>query len=89
MKSILGALTVVLFSTVLQALAGDLSNIRGVGMGRTMNASSRGVDALGINPANIAIPDQGNFELNLGPTGVQREHGILNYRTVPGIFHWS
>jgi hypothetical protein len=44
-----------------------------------MNASSRGVDALGINPANIAIPDQGNFELNLGPTGVRVSTEVLNY----------
>ena len=33
MKSNLYALMIVLFSAVLQAIAGDLSDIRGVGMG--------------------------------------------------------
>jgi len=79
MKSNLYTLTIILFSVVLQALAGDLSNIRGVGMGRTMNASSRGIDALGVNPANIAIPDQGNFNLNLAPFGLHVNTELLNY----------
>jgi hypothetical protein len=79
MKSNLCALTIILFSVVLQVLAGDLSNIRGVGMGRTMNASSRGIDALGVNPANIAIPDQGNFNLNLAPFGLHVNTELLNY----------
>ncbi len=80
MKSNLSALTFFLFSVVLHTtLAGDLSDIRGVGMGRTMNAVSRGVDALGINPANIAIPDQGNFNLNLAPTGICMSTELLTY----------
>jgi hypothetical protein len=80
MKSNLSVLTIVLFSLVLHtALAGDLSNIRGVGMGRTMNAASRGIDALGINPANIAIPDQGNFNLNLAPAGLRLNTELMDY----------
>lgn len=39
------------------ALGGDRSSIRGMGMGRTFNASSRSVDALGINPANLELDD--------------------------------
>jgi Family of unknown function (DUF5723) len=80
MKSNLGVfILVVLLIASQTALAGDLSNIRGVGMGRTINASSRGVDALGINPANIAIPDQGNFNLNLAPFGIRVSTELLNY----------
>ncbi|MGA3286476.1 MAG: DUF5723 family protein [Bacteroidota bacterium] len=80
MKSNLSVLTIVLFSVVLhKVIAGDLSNIRGVGMGRTINAASRGVDALGINPANIAIPDQGNFNLNLAPIGLRVSTELLDY----------
>jgi hypothetical protein len=80
MKSNLSVLTIVLFSVVLhKVIAGDLSNIRGVGMGRTINAASRGIDALGINPANIAIPDQGNFNLNLAPFGFRVSTELLNY----------
>jgi hypothetical protein len=79
MKSNLYTLTIILVLAFLQAFAGDLSNIRGVGMGRTMNASSRGIDALGVNPANIAIPDQGNFDLNLAPFGMRINTELLNY----------
>jgi hypothetical protein len=80
MKSNLSIFAIVLFSAVLQtAFAGDLSNIRGVGMGRTINAVSRGIDALGINPANLAIPDQGNFNLNLAPTGIRVSTELLTY----------
>ena len=80
MKSHLSLLSIVLFSVVLhKVIAGDLSNIRGVGMGRTMNAIARGVDALGINPANIAIPDQGKFSLNLAPAGIRVSTELLDY----------
>jgi hypothetical protein len=80
MKSNLSVLSIILFLAVLQmALAGDRSNIRGVGMGRTMNAASRGVDALGINPADIAIPDKGNFNLNLAPMGLRLSTELLDY----------
>ena len=80
MKSNLSILSIILFSIFLHtALAGDLSNIRGVGMGRTINAVSRGIDALGINPANIAIPDQGNFNLNLLPTGSRLSTELMTY----------
>jgi hypothetical protein len=87
MKSNFSVLTIVLSSVVLHtALAGDRSNIRGVGMGRTMNAVSRGVDALGINPANIAIPDQGNFNLNLAPTGVRVSTELFTYELYKEYF---
>jgi hypothetical protein len=80
MKSKFRILIIILLSIVLQtALAGDRSNIRGVGMGRTINAASRGIDALGINPANIAIPDKGFINLNLAPFGVRVTTEILDY----------
>jgi hypothetical protein len=87
MKSNLSLLGIVLFSAVLQmAMAGDRSNIRGVGMGRTMNAASRGIDALGINPANIAIPDKGNFDLNLAPIGVRVSTELFTYELYKEYF---
>jgi len=45
-----------LFTTTL--VAGDRSNIRAMGMGRTFVAGSRNVDALGINPANLSLEDR-------------------------------
>lgn len=61
------------------AIAGDRTDIRAVGMGRTMNATSLGVDALDINPANIAIPEGGRFTLNLAPVGVRVSTDFLDY----------
>lgn len=62
MKSNISILSIILFPFILHsAIAGDLSNLRGVGMGGTMNAVSRGVDALDVNPANIAIPYHWKF----------------------------
>ncbi len=80
MRSNLSFFSIVLFSIILHtAMAGDRSNIRGVGMGRTVNATSRGIDAVGINPANIAIPDRGRFQLNIAPTGVRFSTELFSY----------
>jgi hypothetical protein len=67
------------FAVFSAAIAGDRSNIRGVGMGRTMNATSRGVDALDINPANIALPDGGGFTLNLVSAGARVGTDLVDY----------
>lgn len=67
-KSIVICLT--LLTVYFTTTAGDRSNIRGMGMARTINAASRATDAIGINPANIAIPDVGMFTLSLAPAGV-------------------
>ena len=37
--------------------AQDLWNLRGVGMARAVGASARGIEALGVNPANLAYPE--------------------------------
>lgn len=59
-------------------LAGDRSNIRGMGMARTINAVSQSTDAIGINPANIAISDGSMITLSLGPTGVMARTELLS-----------
>ena len=56
------ALVVSLITTV---SAGDRISLRAIGMGRAAVAATRGTDAIGINPANIAIPDIGHFNLSL------------------------
>jgi len=87
MKSKFNILIIALFSVVIQtALAGDRSNIRGVGMGRTMNAVSRGIDAMGINPANIPIPDKGNLNFNLVPIGVRVGTELFTYELYKEYF---
>jgi len=66
--------------------ADDLSNIRGIGMAGTMNAASTETDAIGINPANTAIPDIGNFTLSLAPTGVMVHTELFSYNIYTDYF---
>ena len=80
MKSKLYLLELLLISFVIQTvMAGDMSNTRGVGMARTINAASRGIDAVGINPANISIPDKGFLNINLVPFGAHVSTEILTF----------
>jgi hypothetical protein len=59
--------------------AGDLTNIRGIGMAGTMNAVSNETDAIGINPANIALPGIGYFTLTPAPVGVKLHTELFSY----------
>jgi len=61
------------------APAGDQTNIRGLGMARASVASSRGLDAVGINPANLALPDGGTVAVSLMPSGVAVGSDFLTY----------
>ena len=52
----------------MSALAGgERTNIQGMGMARTFVAHARGLDAVGINPANLAAEDGGRVTLGLMP----------------------
>jgi hypothetical protein len=59
------SILVLVVSLILVSSAGDRTSLRTLGMGRTAVAASRGTDAIGVNPANIAIPDIGHFNLSL------------------------
>lgn len=67
-------------------VAGDRSNIRGVAMGRTMNATSRGLDALGINPANLAWPDRNRFSFNIVSFGTRVGTELFTYDVYQEFF---
>lgn len=73
------------FALVIMALhqaalgAGERSNIRGMGMAGTFVALSRGLDAVGINPANLALPDTGTLTISLLPLGVHAGSDFLSY----------
>ncbi len=79
MKNILLAaqVGVVLFCSL--SHAGERSNIRGMGMAGTFAATSRGLDAVGINPANLAMPDEGMLTVSLFPAGFHIGSELLNY----------
>jgi hypothetical protein len=63
----------------LHAQGGNRSNIVGLGMARTSTVSSRGVDAIGINPANLAAPESPGFSLTALPFGVRLGTDFLDY----------
>jgi hypothetical protein len=58
---------------------GERTNIQGMGMARTFVASSRGLDAVGINPANLAARDEGMITIGLLPFGVDIGSDFMNY----------
>ncbi len=61
------------------ATAGDRTTIRGIGMGRTFTAASRGIDAIGINPANLAIPDRSRFSMVVLPFTYRLSTELFSY----------
>ena len=60
-------------------LSGEQTNTRGLGMARTSVASSRTLDAVGINPANLALPDDGTVTFSLIPVGVGAGSDFMTY----------
>jgi hypothetical protein len=59
--------------------AGDRWNVRAMGLGRTSVASSRGTEAFGINPANLAISGRSVFSLSLFPIGARVSTEMVSY----------
>ncbi|MEW6509367.1 MAG: DUF5723 family protein [Bacteroidota bacterium] len=72
------ALCAVLTATIARA-GSERTNIRGMGMARTFVASARGLDAVGINPANLGYPDVGTVTLSLLPFGVHIGTDMMTY----------
>jgi hypothetical protein len=62
-----------------ETLAGEQTNIRGLGMARTSVAASRGLDAVGINPANLALQDDATVTISLMPVGIGVGSDFMTY----------
>jgi hypothetical protein len=62
-----------------RAEAGDRSNVQGIGMARTYVAGSRGLDAVGINPANLGLPEGSGVQFSFLPLGVHVGSDFLRY----------
>ncbi len=62
----------------------DLFSGRTVGMAGTFTASSRGLDAIGLNPANLALDDRGSsVTFTIAPffgVGISAASDFLNYK---------
>ena len=67
-------------------LAQDMTDIRGVGMAHTTAATSRGTDAIGINPANVAIPEWNPVTLSLPNFGMKIKTELFNYDIYQNYF---
>ncbi len=74
-----GILLLTVGSTLIAFAGGERTNIQGVGMARTFVAVSRGLDAVGINPANLAAADEGTVTIGLMPFGIHLGTDFLNY----------
>ena len=77
LRSALTLLLVPLTAGVAQT--GDRTNVRGVGMGRTVNAAARGVDAIGTNPSLLALPDNRFMEIGLPTVGFHVLSQFISY----------
>ncbi|MBI2427957.1 MAG: hypothetical protein HYV29_04035 [Ignavibacteriales bacterium] len=76
----------VICSTSLIA-GGDKFSPRLVGMGRSFTALSRGLDAVGTNPANLALSDRdATVTINLVPIGFQVGSDLFNYKIYNDYF---
>jgi hypothetical protein len=59
--------------------AGERTNAQGMGMARTHVAMARGIDALGTNPANLALPDDATITISLLPLGLHLGSDVFSY----------
>lgn len=57
---------------------GERTNIQGMGMARTFTAMARGLDAVGINPANLAAHDESLITFGLMPLGMHIGSDFMN-----------
>ncbi len=61
------------------AHAGERANIPGLGMARSSVATARGLDAVGVNPANLAMPDDATVTFSILPFGIRIGSDMLSY----------
>jgi hypothetical protein len=60
---------------------------RTIGMSRAFTASSRGLDALGLNPANLALDDRGStVTFEFVPFGFRAGSDFINYQIYQDYF---
>jgi hypothetical protein len=67
-----------IFSSSFLYAGGDRTNLQGLGMARTFTAVARGIDAVGVNPANLGYPDRGTVTFN-----------VLNFGMHGGSDFWN
>jgi len=76
------ALLILALGAAQAGFAGEQSDIRGMGMARASAASSVGYDAIGENPANLVLPENGTVVIGFLRFGVHVGTDMTSY----GIF---
>lgn len=71
-------LSVIVLATV-HGRAEERTNVRSMSMARTGVALSRGLDAVGLNPAGLALPEGGTVTIGLFPLGAHVGSDFLDY----------
>jgi hypothetical protein len=79
MKMRILILDCLVLACVVNAGAGDRSNPRAMGMARTVNATARQFDAVGINPALLGVPPRQLMSVGIARVGVGISADFLSY----------
>lgn len=84
-SSVILLLGVVMISTLVAG--GDKNSPRIVAMGRSFTALSRGLDAVGTNPANLALNDRdATITINILSAGLSVGSDFINYKIYNDFF---
>ena len=68
------------------AFAQDRTSITTLGMGGTAVTITRGTDAIGINPANLAVPGIAPFVISIGQLDTKLSTELMSYDTYMKYF---
>ncbi|MCK9407654.1 MAG: DUF5723 family protein [Bacteriovoracaceae bacterium] len=86
-SGIAGVLLVSMVMVNILTAGGDKFSPKTVGMGRAFVAASRGLDAVGMNPANLALDDRNaTVTFNFAPIGFSVGSDLFNYKIYNDFF---
>ncbi len=58
----------------------EFSNARSMGMARASMVSARGLDAIGLNPANLGLADRSTFSITMFPMGLHVGTNFISWK---------
>ncbi|MGD0337560.1 MAG: DUF5723 family protein [Bacteroidota bacterium] len=64
----------------------EFANARSMGMARASMVSARGIDAIGLNPANLGLADRSPFSVSIFPLGVHIGTNFITYERYKAYF---
>jgi hypothetical protein len=86
-SAVAGVLLLSMVMVNMLTAGGDKFSPKTVGMGRSFVAVSRGLDAVGMNPANLALDDRNaTVTINFAPLGFSIGSDLINYKIYNDFF---